>query len=182
LARFSAWTESPVCAAALWWDWHVRLAGEAGRAIGPGVYAELRYEALVADPTGECWNLCRFLEIPFDEDMLRLYESRAKQPDAGDEKHPWQPITPGLRDWRSQMSPQDVKLFEAAAGSLLDELGYPRANAAPRPEALHYALEARERCSQDAQSHRYAVPARWGTEKWDCPIEDRGTVPYFRAG
>jgi hypothetical protein len=161
LARFTAWSESPVCAAALWWDWHVRLAREAGRAIGPDVYAELRYEALVTDPPGECRKLCRFLDIPFDEDMLRLYECRARQATAGDVKHPWQPITPGRRDWRSQMSTQDVELFEAAAGSLLDELGYERANDAPRPEALHYALEARERCAQDAQSHRYAVPACW---------------------
>jgi hypothetical protein len=161
LARFSAWTESPVCAAALWWDWHVRLAREAGPALRPGVYAELRYEALVADPLGECRKLCTFLGIPYHEEMLELYETRSKDGDAGDEKHPWQPITAGLRDWRSQMSPQDVELFEAAAGSLLDELGYPRANAAPRSETLHYALEARERCAKDAQSHRYAVPACW---------------------
>jgi hypothetical protein len=142
----------------------------------------LRYEDLVADPRGECRKLCRFLDIPFDEDMLRVYESRAKDGQAGDEKHAWQPITSGLREWRSQMSPQDVELFEAAAGSLLDELGYSRANAAPRPEALQYASEARERCAQDAQSHRYAVPECWGTEKGDCPFEDRGTVPFFRAG
>src|SRR5262249_30235846 len=50
LARFSAWAELPLCAAALWWDWHVRLAREAGGAFEPGVYAELRYEDLVADP------------------------------------------------------------------------------------------------------------------------------------
>jgi hypothetical protein len=161
LARFSAWAESPLCAAALWWDWHVRLAREAGRTTGTGVYIEVRYEALVADPPGECRKLCEFLVIPYDEEMLRLYDSRAKQAVAGDGKHPWQSITAGLRDWRSQMSPQDVELFEATAGDLLDELGYPRANAVPRPETLHYALEARERCAQEAQSHRFAVPACW---------------------
>jgi hypothetical protein len=142
-ARFSAWAQSPLCAAALWWAWHVRLARETARAFEPGVYAELRYEALVADPSGVCRNLCGFLGIPYDEGMLRLYESRVSDGTAQDEKHPWRPITPRLRDWRSQMAPQDVELFEAAAGDLLDELGYPRAIPAPRPEALHYALEAR---------------------------------------
>jgi hypothetical protein len=161
LARFSSWAESPLCAAALWWDWHVRLAREAGLAFRPGVYAELRYEALIADPPGECRKLCTFLGIAYEDAMLGLYESRAKDGQAGDEKHPWRPITAGLRDWRAQMPPQDVELFEAAAGDLLDELGYPRANPAPESQTLNYALQARKRCAQEAQSLRYAVPVCW---------------------
>src|SRR5262249_13141572 len=73
LARFSAWAESPVCAAALWWDWHVRLAREAGLAFEPGVYAELRYEELVANPEGLCRSLCAFLGIPRYDHMLQVY-------------------------------------------------------------------------------------------------------------
>jgi len=161
LARFSSWPESPVCAAALWWDWHVRLAREAGLAFEPGVYSEVRYEALVADAPGKCQKLCAFLGIPYDDEMLRLYETRAKVAHTGDQKHPWRPITAGLRDWRGQMASPDVELFEAAAGDLLDELGYPRAANTPRPEALRYALEARGRCAQEAQSQRYDVPACW---------------------
>ncbi len=30
-----------------------------------------------------------------------------------DAKHPWMPITSGLRDWQSQMSPEAVERFEA---------------------------------------------------------------------
>jgi hypothetical protein len=161
LARFSTWEQSPVCAAALWWDWHVRLAREAGLAFASGVYAELRYEELVANPDDQCRKLCAFLGIPYDDEMLRVYESRVKEGNAGNEKHPWRPITPGLRDWRTQMPPQDVELFETTAGDLLDELGYPRAHPAPRLEALHDALAARERWIQEARSHRYAVPACW---------------------
>jgi hypothetical protein len=160
-ACFSIWAESPLCATALWWDWHVRLAREAGLAFEPGVYAELRYEALVADPAGECRKLCDFLGIGYDEAMLRLYENRARQGNAGDEKHPWRPITPGLRDWRSQMPPDDVELFEAAAGELLDELSYPRAKAAPSAETRTYVAQARGRCAQEAHNDRYAVPACW---------------------
>jgi hypothetical protein len=161
LARFSSWAEAPLCAAALWWDWHVRLAREAGLAFEPGVYAELRYEALVADPPGECRKLCDFLGIPYEDDLLRHYESRAQDGNAGDEKPPWRPITSGLRDWRVQMPSQDVELFEATAGDLLDELGYPRANLAPGSQTLHYALRARKRCAQEAESLRYAVPVCW---------------------
>ena len=32
--------------------------------------------------------------------------------------------TPGLRDWRTQMSPEDIATFEALAGDLLADLGY----------------------------------------------------------
>jgi hypothetical protein len=161
LARFRAWAESPVCAAALWWDWHVRLARDASLSIGPGVYTEVRYEALVADPQTECRKLCAFLRIPYDGEMNRLCESRAKEGNAGDEKHTWRPITPGLRDWQSHMPAKDVELFEAAASDLLDELGYLLANPVPRLETLHFALEARSRCALDAQCLRYEVPALW---------------------
>jgi hypothetical protein len=35
-----------------------------------------------------------------------------------------QPPTRGVRDWRNQMSPEDVAAFERIAGDLLVELGY----------------------------------------------------------
>jgi hypothetical protein len=35
-----------------------------------------------------------------------------------------QPPTRGVRDWRTQMSGEDVAAFEAIAGDLLGELGY----------------------------------------------------------
>src|SRR5262249_58551434 len=34
------------------------------------------------------------------------------------------PPTPGLRDWRTQLSPDDVAGFEQIAGDLLRRLGY----------------------------------------------------------
>jgi hypothetical protein len=36
------------------------------------------------------------------------------------------PPTKGFRDWRREMSREDLTLFEALAGGLLDELGYER--------------------------------------------------------
>jgi hypothetical protein len=54
------------------------------------------------------------------------------------------PITPGLRDWKTQMPAEEVEQFEAAAGELLDELGYERAFLRPKSEVLERA--ARLRC------------------------------------
>src|SRR5262249_18470055 len=40
------------------------------------------------------------------------------------------------RDWRTQMAAENVERFEAAAGDLLEELGYDRAFPQPRTEAV----------------------------------------------
>jgi len=66
-----------------------------------------------------------------------------------DAKKAWLPITPRLRNWRSEMSPQEIERFEAAAGDFLDELGYPRAVPHPRPESLDYASKIRALLARD---------------------------------
>jgi hypothetical protein len=159
-ARFRGWGEDPVGTAALWWEWHVRLAREAGAEFGAGLYYELRYEALVARPVEECRTLCAFLGVS-DDGMVRSYEERARADPGQDARHPWMPITQGLRDWQSQMPPADVERFEAVAGTLLDELGYRRAAPRPRPEEVEYAARARDWFARDAHAQGYAVPQRW---------------------
>jgi hypothetical protein len=141
---YATWREDAVSTAALWWEWHVRLACEVGRGLGTALYYEIRYEALVADPAAECAALCAFLDVPYNDAMLRFHEGRVKTDPDLDAKHAWLPLTPGLRDWRTQMASEDVTRFEAAAGDLLDELGYPRrAPVLPAP-ALTHAARLRE--------------------------------------
>jgi hypothetical protein len=160
-ARFSTWTEQPVTTAAVWWKWRVRLGREAGDALGPALYHELRYEALVARPADECARLCAFLGVPYDERMLRFHEGRTREEPGLSAKRSWQPITPGLRDWRTQMPAEDAERFEAAAGDLLDELGYPRALPRPRPETVAQASSIRERFIHDLRSYEPVLPERW---------------------
>ena len=62
-------------------------------------------------------------------------------------------ITAGLRDWRSQMPAANVARFEAAAGDLLDSLGYPRGAPQPSVEMLEYVTGIRERFSKDSCSY-----------------------------
>ena len=123
---FSTWKDDPVSTAAMWWELNVRRGREAGRTLDPKMYYEIRYESLIANPEQECRALCAFLGLPFDDAMLRHQDER---PGAGPKvsaKRDWQPITTGMRDWRSEMSPEQIERFEAAVGELLDELGYPR--------------------------------------------------------
>jgi hypothetical protein len=159
--RFSTWGPHPVTTAAVWWKWRVRLGREAGETLGPRLYTELRYEALVARPAEECARLCGFLGIPYDDAMLLFHEGRTRDDPALSAKRSWRPITPGLRDWRTQMSPEDQERFEAAAGDLLDELGYPRAVPRPRPEAVAHAREIRELFIRDLRSYEPVLPRRW---------------------
>ena len=98
------------------------------------------YEALtVHPPRGECEKLCAFLGLAFDDAMLHFHVDRAK-PDLGLElKRAGLPVIPGLRDWQSQMSAEELERFEVTAGELLDELHDPRATPRPRPEVLDQA-------------------------------------------
>ena len=155
------WGADPVSTTAVWWERNVRLAREAGAALGPQLYHELRYESLVADPVAECTRLCQFLGFPFDDRMLRFHEGRTRDLPGLDAKKSWRPVTAGLRDWRSQMSLDEVGRFEAVAGGLLDELGYPRAATALRQDQLDYATRIRDLCAADERNNGRPVPTAW---------------------
>ena len=77
VGRFAAWTRDPVSASAFWWKWHVRLGREAAAGWVRTCIAKC-YEALVADPAGECAKLCTFLGVPYADTMLEFHEGRTK--------------------------------------------------------------------------------------------------------
>jgi hypothetical protein len=162
VTRFSAWPEDPVSVTALWWERRVRLGREAGAGLASGLYHELRYEALVADPAGECDALCAFLEVPFDERMLTFHEGRERDDPNLSAKKAWRPVTAGLRNWRTEMGEEDLERFEAATGELLDELGYPRAVPEPSPPALQRAALVRESFVRDSRARGQRLPLGWG--------------------
>jgi hypothetical protein len=159
--RFTTWHEHPLITAAVRWRWNVRLGQEAGAPLGTGVYYELRYEALVARPAEECAKLCAFLGVPYGEAMLRFHEGRTRSEPGLSTKDAWLPITPGLRNWRTQMSAEDLECFEAVTGDLLDELGYPRGAGRLQPKTLEHAARVRDLFTSDARSRGRALPARW---------------------
>jgi sulfotransferase family protein len=151
--RLEIWQEDRATSAALWWEWHVRLGRAAGREMGPDRYYEMSYEALCADPAHQCAALCNFLVVPYEGAMLQFHEGRRKYSPGLDAKAAWLPVTPGLRDWRTQMRAEDVERFEAAAGALLKELGYPLAFPHPRPALMAHAAALRERFNQEPPAH-----------------------------
>lgn len=143
--RRSTWKEDPVTTTALWWEWLIRVGREGGADLGPDRYMEMHYEALVADPPGELRGLCDFLNLEFDESMLRYHEGKTSSDSGLSANAAWLPPTQGLRDWRTQMSEEDLEKFEAAAGSMLDELGYERGCPNPSQSAIAHANDLRKR-------------------------------------
>jgi len=159
--RLSTWTEDPLLTAALWWKHRVRLGREDGGALRPGLYYEIRYETLVSQPATECAALCDFLGLPYHDAMLKFYEGREKADPSLDAKKAWRPVTPALRDWRSQMTLDDVERFEAVAGDLLDELGYPCTVPNPPQEKLVNATGIHHAFTQEIRTKGERLPVRW---------------------
>jgi Sulfotransferase family len=159
--RFATWEQDPISTAALSWEQLVRLGREAGAELPPARYNELRYESLVAEPSGECRKLCDFLGVPFDERMLRFHEGRTREDPGRDAKRAWRPITQGLRSWRTEMADGEVERFEAAAGELLDELGYPRTRPDPPPSAMRRTARLRTAFEQHAHARGTELPKGW---------------------
>jgi hypothetical protein len=112
------------------WKRRVNEGRQAGRALGPDRYIESRFEELVDDTEGAVRRTCDFIELPYDPVMLTYYEragdivSTTAVPDR--HKDIFLPPTKGLRDWRRELSDDQVARFEALAGDLLTDLGYER--------------------------------------------------------
>jgi hypothetical protein len=154
------WARDPVVSTALYWRRSVLLGQEAGATLGAERYREVRYETLVTQPREQAGALCDFLQIPFDEAMLRFHEGRTK-PSGRSSKARWLPPVPGLRDWRSQMAPGSLELFEAAAGELLESLGYALSAAAPSSEIREHAKRIKHAFETSASHRGRRFPRGW---------------------
>lgn len=158
----AAWGPSSLGHAALFWDKRVRRGMKTGRPLGDR-YCEVRYESIVADPETALRGLCDFLGLEFHDQMLRYYErgeAVIPRPPKWPRQHDGllKPPTAGLRDWRRDMSSEDVALLERLAGRSLRALGYEEAPATlpRRTRALVRSRAARWRLANTAKRARRA--------------------------
>jgi LPS sulfotransferase NodH len=125
------------------WRTEVAAARRLGRRTGAR-YLEVRYEDLVADVGGVLRRICEFAGLEYEPDMAD-YAGNVDVSAKPHQQRLRQPPTSGVRDWRTQMSPDDVAAFEHVAGDLLHELGYSTSlgtNAAGRLRCASYASRA----------------------------------------
>jgi hypothetical protein len=145
---------------AILWKRGVEKGRRMGRRLGLHRYREIRYEDLVKDPEEVTSSVCAFLEVVFDPVMLNYYQRADEiiRPTQHPRSHARirLPPTTGLRDWRTQMAPEGVEVFNALAGGLLQELGYERGSGR---RTLRHRVRAR-RSLLGAKTRRVAHAVR----------------------
>jgi Sulfotransferase family len=127
--RSVPWGPRDVWTASRKWLRDVGAGRAAASELGRERYIEISYERLVEDPRGTLTELCAFATLPFDERMLDFHRDAGRRLEAPPGETSFhasvtKALTPGLRDWRTEMPPDEILNFEAVAGPLLAELGY----------------------------------------------------------
>ena len=104
------------------WRTEVFAARRLGRRVGPR-YLEVRYEDLVAGAEPVLRRICDFAGLEYEPAMAD-YAGNVDVSAKPHQQRLLQPPTSGVRNWRTEMSPEDVASFEHVAGDTLRELGY----------------------------------------------------------
>ena len=105
------------------WRTEIAAARTLGARLGAGRYLEARYEELVSDAERQVRSICAFADLPFEPAMLE-YAGAVDVSQKPHQQRLREPPTPGVRNWRSQMTHSDALAFEAIAGDVLADLGY----------------------------------------------------------
>jgi hypothetical protein len=75
---------------------------------------EITYESLIADPETSLQNVCRFINVPYDDRMLKYPESTTYS----------FPDPKLIGQWKRQLSEREIQLVEARTAAMLVERGY----------------------------------------------------------
>lgn len=142
--RLELWDSAPFATAALWWKWLVDAGRRDGGGLSSeGLYLEVSYERLVAEPGNVLSEIATFLDVPYEPAMCDFHVGREREGAATSTgsgtgksaKSAWLRPTSGLRDWRNQLTPHQAELFAALAGDTLRSHGYP-VESSPPSEAI----------------------------------------------
>ncbi|MGI9455650.1 MAG: sulfotransferase family protein [Aeoliella sp.] len=159
--QFSTWQESPVVTTALWWKALVGIGVEDGRRQCSDQYAEISYEHLVANPELGCRRIAAFLGLEYNEAMPNYFRGKTRRKQEASANAAWLPPTPGLRDWRTDMTADEVQQFEWAAGDLLHAYDYEISSPEPK-SGVRQRLEAiKDRFTEEVLGRGWRLPIGW---------------------
>lgn len=82
--------------------------------VPEGRFVQLRFEDLVTYPVESLTKICAMLGVPYDEAMLSY---------PNDTTYPAPDASAAAR-WKKKLTPREIQLVEARAGSWLERLGY----------------------------------------------------------
>jgi len=104
------------------WRAEILAARRLGRHVG-NRYLELRYEDFVEEPEHWLRRVCEHASLTWEPAMLE-HTDTPEVSSMPEHRNIAQPPTPGLRDWRHQMSRGDAIAFEEVAADVLRRSGY----------------------------------------------------------
>jgi hypothetical protein len=112
------------------WAQTQRLALTMESNIGVDRFFRVKYEDMVEEPEAMMMRLCEFLGMEYHEDMLNFHQSTEARR-AAESSDLWGNVTrPIMRGntgkYLTEATEADLRIFESVAGSVLDQLGYPR--------------------------------------------------------
>ena len=96
--------------------------------LGTQSLFRLHYEDLIADPVAMARRICVFINEPFEEAMLRYFETPEAQK-GGRLSESWTNIARPILihnagKYRMQLSDHEIRLVEMIAGAVMERLGY----------------------------------------------------------
>jgi hypothetical protein len=146
------------------WHEQVKRGRADGRMLDPSRYLEIRYEELLDDPERAAKQMCDLVRADFDPSMLHYYERAQgivdEQPFPEEHRNLLRPPTKGMRDWRTELSRDDLALFDLLAGDTLDEFDYERVASTPSAGMRLRAINARIEYSV-TKAYRAARRTAW---------------------
>jgi amino acid adenylation domain-containing protein len=144
----------------------LRLLGQLGK---DRVFFQ-RYEDLITDPESVLSDLCEFVGVEFDSNMLQFYDGKAakKMADANAAIALLaKPVVAGnFNKFADVLSPRHVKRVEAMVGSLMDQFGYARAYTIEETSRRRHIsavslTEPFERLANSIWSPFYCLQSKW---------------------
>ncbi|WP_103027350.1 sulfotransferase family protein [Salinibacter altiplanensis] len=128
------------------WTWRTYAAlVDRYRTDYEGRFFALRYEDLIVDPEACLRDVCAFLEMPFQEAMLRPPQQASHHFDP--DREPWkrksarQIDSSNREKWRSQMPEAERGIVELIVGRWLSVHRYPRSHIRWRPALIGKVLQ-----------------------------------------
>jgi hypothetical protein len=112
------------------WDKLQTLCLQHGEKLPRNQFFGISYEDLISKSDEVITALCNFLEIEYQESMLRFHESKEASNAANSSKL-WANVTQPIMKKNShkfleEMSEDELRIIESIAGNTIDKLGYER--------------------------------------------------------
>jgi hypothetical protein len=112
------------------WARNIGRVCRAGQQMPPGSFRMLRYEDFVSRPEQVTRDLCHWLDLPFEQNMLDFHKINKRDRLEPAETMDWkkrtlEPFDPTrIARYRSELGDADRRMIESAAGELMELLGY----------------------------------------------------------